>query len=133
MDESSVDPVFLAALNHFLDARGLTIQKLCDMTRKHSHDRKTVLIHPIQISRWRSTQWPASRQVDIVCRTLGVSRSFFYLVGEMLEKARQQAEAAGQDVEERLVQTLMGADGNLTELERIFARVRRARKKKGGV
>jgi hypothetical protein len=130
MADIPVDTVFLAALNYFLETRELTIQRLCDRTKKYSEDRKTVLIHPIQISRWRSTQWPASRQVDILCRTLGVSRSFFYLVGEILEQAREQAEAAGRHADECLFRILLGADGNVPEIEKLIARARRARKAK---
>lgn len=128
MDNSTVDRVFLAALNHFLEVRGLTIQRLCEMTKAHSEDGETVLIHPIQISRWRSTQWPASRQVDILCRTLGVSRSLFYLVGELLDRAREEAEAAAEVTEERLLRILSSADGNLPALEEVIARARRARR-----
>lgn len=84
------DPAFLAALNYLLRRRGWTVQDLCRRTEALSVDGETRLIHPNNVTKWRRDRSPGGRAIRIVCETLGVPRSLFFVVGEALMRLEEE-------------------------------------------
>lgn len=75
-----LDRAFIYAFDHFIRIRGWTVQTFAELSQKWDNS-----IHPYQISRWRGGKvYPSGESVINACRTFGVSRSFFYFVGEQL-------------------------------------------------
>ena len=77
----TVDKPFIYALDHFIRMRGWTLQRLSDLSREKDPDSP---IHPHMITKWRAGTYPAMSSVLALCRLFGVTRSFFFFVGERL-------------------------------------------------
>jgi len=48
-----------------------------------------MLILPTQLTKWRKDMMPSARAAMVTARVFGVSRSFFYLVGENIVQGKK--------------------------------------------
>lgn len=100
--ESDVDRAFVSALEHFLQREGLSIQSFCRRTRKFSDTGDRMMILPTQVTKWRRDMMPSAKAAMITAATFGVTRSFFYFVGEQIEKGREPPRIEDQLSKRRL-------------------------------
>lgn len=111
--ESPIDRAFVAALDHFLRIEGLSVNAFCRRTASYTDDGH-MLILPTQVTKWRSDTMPSARKTMITAAVFGVSRSYFYFVGEMIEKG-QQPEPEPHPAKQRLAVVR----GRLEELQEV--------------
>jgi hypothetical protein len=67
----------------------LSIQEFCRRTKKLSDTGDRMLILPTQLTKWRKDMMPSARAAMVTARVFGVSRSFFYLVGEKIVQGKK--------------------------------------------
>lgn len=86
------DGEFRAAFRYFLDERGWTATEFCDRTRLADDSPRR--INPSSVSDWLNRRkHPSNQAVMVVCETFGVPRSYFFQVGEDLERSRRERES----------------------------------------
>lgn len=107
------DPVFRAAFKYFLDERRWTATEFCERTRLAAGSPRRV--NPSSVSDWlHRRKHPSNQAVIVVCETFGVPRSYFFQVGEELERERRKRRQTPQPM-------------SPTDLEAVNAMVARGR------
>lgn len=94
MDDAALpyDGEFRAAFRYFLDERGWSATEFCDRTR--ATDDSPRRVNPSSVSDWLNRRkHPSNQAVMVVCDTFEVPRSYFFQVGEDLERSRRERES----------------------------------------
>lgn len=112
-DAQRFDRAFVLALDHFLRTRGWSVQLFSQITHRRCPESP---IHPYQISRWRTGKtYPSMDSVITACATFGISRSFFFFVGERLLAAETELEELEKDPKQTTFRLLHEAIPNLED------------------
>ena len=98
-EEADDVDVAYRALKFFLGLNGWSIQRFCRLTRAHvlRYPDAPGPIRPYQFKKWRCGERMKGRFVVAATNVLGIPISYFYLVGEQVERCEEPSGFPARD------------------------------------